>query len=78
MMEVAVLIVSLSGLVIAGGMYIEWQERRRYRKEMKYLKWRDAVSEIIRYRKEGLSVRQISKLTGIPKSTIHEYIKQFL
>ena len=78
MMEVAVLIVSISGLIIAGGMYVEWQDRRKYRKEMKYLKWRGAVSEIIRYRKEGLSVRQISKLTGIPKSTIHEYIKQFL
>lgn len=37
------------------------------------------IPKIKRYRKEGLSLREISKLTGIPKSTIAEnkYFRTF-
>ena len=61
----------LSVLAVSG-IYLELQERR----EAKYsrMKYASQIKRIRRLRNKGMSVREISQKTWVPKSTVHRYL----
>jgi len=69
---------SIATLLFASSIYIlnrilKREEKRPKRK--RYQKYPTYTHTIITLNRQGYSTRQISRMTGIPKSTVHKYIK---
>lgn len=65
------LIGSIATLAVSGIM-LELRERRKL--SASRYKYEHRIPQVRSLRMTGLSVREISKLTGIPKSTVHNYL----
>lgn len=58
--------------VAASGIYLELRARREGIYGYKYEAF---VPQMYRMREGGMSIREISSYTGIPKSTVHRYLQ---
>ena len=61
----------LSVLAVSG-IYLELQERRAAQSAR--MKYADQVRQVRNLRKKGMTIREISRRTWIPKSTVHRYL----
>ncbi len=62
---------SIATLAVSGIM-LELRERRK-RSSSRY-KYEHRIPQVRSLRMTGMSVREIAKRTGIPKSTVHNYL----
>ena len=72
MMFIFGLLIGCIATLAVSGIMLELRERRR-RSASRY-KYEHRIPQVRSLRMTGLSVREISKRTGIPKSTVHNYL----
>ena len=71
MFILGLLLGSIATLAVSG---IMLELRQRNRDMNNRYKYQHRIPQIRSLRMTGLSVREISKRTGIPKSTVHNYL----
>jgi len=71
MFILGLLLGSIATLAVSG---IMLEMRQRNRDMNNRYKYQHRIPQIRSLRMTGLSVREISKRTGIPKSTVHNYL----
>lgn len=71
MFILGILLGSIATLAVSG---IMLELRQRNRDMNNRYKYQHRIPQIRSLRMTGLSVREISKRTGIPKSTVHNYL----
>ena len=71
MFVLGLLLGSIATLAVSG---IMLELRQRNRDMNNRYKYQHRIPQIRSLRMTGLSVREISKRTGIPKSTVHNYL----
>ena len=62
---------SIATIAVTG---IAFEMRDRKLAKSKRYKYSSSIAEVRNMRMTGMSVREISKTTGIPKSTVHRYL----
>lgn len=58
--------------IAASGIYLELRARHEGNYGYKYEEY---VPQMYRMRSGGMTIREIAKYTGIPKSTVHRYLQ---
>ena len=59
-------------VLAVSGIYLELQERKEAQNNR--MKYASQIKRIRRLRSKGMSVREISRQTWVPKSTVHRYL----
>lgn len=59
-------------VLAVSGIYLELQERKEAQHSR--MKYASQIKRIRRLRNKGMSVREISRKTWVPKSTVHRYL----
>lgn len=72
MMFILGLLLGSIATIAASGIMLELRQRNRDMNNR--YKYQHRIPQIRSLRMTGLSVREISKRTGIPKSTVHNYL----
>jgi DNA invertase Pin-like site-specific DNA recombinase len=59
-------------VLAVSGIYLELQERREAQNNR--MKYASQIRKVRTLRKKGMTIREISRRTWIPKSTVHRYL----